>query len=358
MTRRGHWSPFRERAFFAFMVVAALALAFFFLSKNGRTPGAPAFGGFNIDDTREYLTRRPLDHAKRLELARYYLHMGMALSGQENSLDEGISDTDLKNHFQEELVKWEEMGNDVTALAEMLESDLPQFKEQFVTRERSLARTMFENAILLFRQSRALGAKLTPRDLYDLGTAYYKLGPEGYSAAAQFLEEAVAEGLVSTPALTFLGNVSAARGDFERAVALFKRAQEFNPDDPIIAFNLALAYKEVGRTEDAVQYFRSVVQAYGDRASLGEDELSIVLQSRLAMAWSLLKLEKYQEAVSELETVLEATPNSEEAHYWLGMAYFGLEQYSSARAHWLRAEKIHPGFRDAKERMAALPRES
>lgn len=316
--------------------------------------GAPPT--LDVHETQRRLAADPLDYPARLELARYYLQWGLAVSRRSAPLDETMSDSDMAAWFETRLDEWARLGEDVSGLREMLKRDFAGFRSRFVTQERSLSRGMLEQAILLYRQTRALGATLSSRDLFDLGTAYYQLGPEGYEGAARFLGEAVERGLVSSRAMTFLGNVAVARGDFDRGIALYLDALKESPEDPILAFNLALAYKERGNIEPAIEYFRATLKLYQDKENLGEDELSIILQTRLALGWCLLRQGRHGEAIQEFETMLEGQPDLAEAYYWLGGAYEALGRHELARSHYQRAARLQPGIHDVAERLAALER--
>jgi tetratricopeptide (TPR) repeat protein len=334
--------------------VATAVLLYFHPPWRSEADSAPP--ALDLERTHRNLAEDPLDHATRLELARYYLQWGLAVSRSQMPIDELVSDSELVAYFEDRLREWEKLGEDVSPLRDMLRNDFAGFRNRFVTEERALSKGMFEQSVILFRQTRALGANLSARDLYDLGTAYYQLGPEGYEGAAKFLGEAVSKGLVSARALTFLGNVAVARGDFDGGIALYRKALDYAPDDPILAFNLALAYKERGNYAPAIEFLRATIRIYQDKENLVEDELSIILQSRLALGWCLLKQNRFPEAIEQFETLLEGQPDLVEAYYWLGVAYEGQGRYELAKVHWQRVVRLRPGFRDVNERLAGLER--
>lgn len=333
--------------------VVTAAILYFSPPWSGSTGAPPVL---DVRETQKRLAADPLDYPTRLELARYYLQWGIAVSRRQAPMDESMSDSEMAAWFETRLAEWEGLGEDVSGLREMLKRDPAAFRTRFVTEERSIARGMFEQAVLLYRQTRALGARLSTRDLFDLGSAYYHLGPEGYEGAARFLGEAVERGLVSARALTFLGNVAVARGDFERGIAFYLQALKEAPDDPILAFNLALTYKERGNIAPAIEYLRATLRLYQEKENLTDEDLSILLQARLALGWCLLKAGRATEAIEQFETMLEGQPDLAEAYYWLGVGYESLGRHELARSHYQRTLRLQAGFRDAAERLAAIER--
>lgn len=344
----------RARAVIVGGIAVAAVAAWQFLGALGG--GGEAFEQFRPVETASRLAENPLDHETRFELARFYLHKGNEALRRDRGLDEIVTDSELVGYFESRLADLEGSGEDVTVLRGLLHSDFGAFHSRFTERQSVIARDMFERSILLFRQAIALGADISSKNYYHLGTAYYQLGPEGYSGASKYLARAVESGLLSTRALTFLGNVAMARGDLTEGAELYEKAIELSPEDPVLAFNLALAYKESAQIDLAVRYFRETLRLYQDREDLAEDELSIILQAHLALGWCLLKAGEYADAESEFEAVLAGQPNSVEGHYWMGIAYERQRRYEAARAHWQKVKELRDGFRDVNERLSALRR--
>ncbi|MBL4889905.1 MAG: tetratricopeptide repeat protein [Candidatus Lindowbacteria bacterium] len=319
------------------------------------TPTSEEIGGLKSN-----ILEDPLAQEERLRLARYYLQEGVKILRDEVSLNDLATDSEMIQYFSNRLSAIETENSAFSAkvadFRRSLKEDFQGFYKSFSRFERDRARSCFEESILLFRQAQALGFKLSSRNLYDLGTAYYQLGPEGYAGAAKYLGEAIKSGLLSTRALTFLGNVSMARGNLTRGIALYRRALELSPEDPVLAFNLALAYKESNQMSMAIDYFGTTLKLYRDKENLTEEELSIILQARLALGWCFLKTRQYSAAVSEFEAVLDGQPESIEGHYWLGVAYEGEKRYEAARAHWLKVKEKQSRFRDVRERLASVER--
>lgn len=336
-------------------IAAGLMIAVaFFLYWHGVSEKTDKSVKLDLQRISSALSEEPLAHEKRIELARYYLQWGLSLT--RNDLPEGdfTTDSQLVRFFENRLREWERMGEDVTELRRMLRRRFRDFRRRYVARERELSRNLFEKAVVLYRQVIALGGTLDGRDWYDAGTAYYQMGPEGYPFAARFLARAAAEGVTSARALTFLGNEAVARNQIDTAIRYYFRAARLAPSDPVLAYNLGLCYKQKGETERSISYFRRVQELYSSRQDLSEEELSIRLQSALALGWSLLKLGRLEEAEEELNDVLQLQPDSIEGHYWMGVVYEAQGRREAARVHFRRVAEEQPDFRDVKVHLRRL----
>lgn len=328
---------------------AALAIGLYALSPWNERPRAGRAEPAAIE---ERLRRAPADVESILELARHYHEWGTTLSaGAAPGGEEGSMEV-----FQARLAEWEAAGEPVGPLRALLEKDPERFRALFLERESEMARKMFWSAVVYFRQARALGGGLSPEDAAYLGLSYFRLGSAYYPQAARFLEEAVAGGVVSGRAFTFLGNLAVQEGDVDRAVDLYRRAREAEPDDPVVAFNLAWAYKEKGDLDACRAALEAVLAAYADREALSEVDLTTLLQARTLLGWTHLQQGRPREAIRELNEVAARTPESPEVHYWLGKAYAAARRFSAARAHWEKVRQIDPKYKDVQTLLAQTPR--
>jgi tetratricopeptide (TPR) repeat protein len=302
----------------------------------------------------ERLRRSPADVESILALARHHYEWGPALAAgaRPSAPDDAVA------AFRGRLDEWARAGEDVAPLRDLLAKDPEKFRALFLQREAEIARRMFWSATIYFRQARALGGGLSAEDAAYLGLSYFRLGAPHYRQAARFLEEAIAGGVVSARALTFLGNIAVEDGDVDRALDLYRRAREVEPTDPVVAFNLAWAHKEKGDLDAAARNLGIVLEAYGERDVLSEADLTTLLQARTLLGWIHLQAGRHREAISELQEVARRTPESPEVHYWLGKAYAAARRYEAARAHWEKVRAIDARYKDVGTLLARLPARS
>jgi tetratricopeptide (TPR) repeat protein len=108
-------------------------------------------------------------------------------------------------------------------------------------------------------------------------------------------------------------------GNYRAAIPLYKELTQAFPNNPGLAFNLALALHSGSEYEGAVQQFRRVV----------------AMQPQQAPAWYLLgtdlqKLHRPAEAIEPLERCLKLDPANQPARLELGDALFASRRYSDA----------------------------
>jgi len=142
-----------------------------------------------------------------------------------------------------------------------------------------------------------------------LGTLFADLANEERAlelAEGQILEAQNIDKTFSLP-LIFEGDVLFDNEDFDEAEALYQRAAQLNPDDPLSLSSLGYLYLEQDRLTDAEQAFRKAQQL--------QPTLPIV---HLHMATLLQRQKKWEEAVRELQAAIEHQP--ENPHHYRVLA--------------------------------------
>ncbi len=154
-----------------------------------------------------------------------------------------------------------------------------------------------------------------------------------------------AYGLVESAAACYANASSLAPGDFgwiyyravlaqqagrlDEAIALFERSLELEPGSQAARVRLGESYLAAGRLEEA----REVLE----QASA---EPSAAAAARAALGQLALSEKRYREAVEHLEAALAAAPEADRLHHPLGLAYRGLGDMETARAHLARRGKV------------------
>jgi len=95
-------------------------------------------------------------------------------------------------------------------------------------------------------------------DLVALGKAAFKEGR--YEDAVAHLAPAAKADLTDSGALALLGASYSFLGRHAAAIAAFERALELKPDSPQAHYNLAVAFEQAGRRDDAVVNYRKAAQ--------------------------------------------------------------------------------------------------
>ena len=146
-------------------------------------------------------------------------------------------------------------------------------------------------------------------------------------------------------------------GKYNETIDAFHSVLETEPDNADVYNNLGVAYSYVGDFEHAQLYLNKAIdldpqlaQAYinlsdsyykcGDLASaVGTLQRgSYELQDNLAIAHLLARVyiddQRWEDAIVELERVLDGEPENYDAYYDLGHVYFELGDYEGAISHF------------------------
>ena len=166
-----------------------------------------------------------------------------------------------------------------------------------------------------------------------------------------------------------LGERYYAANQSSKALEQFLRALEFNPDDPFLHYDLALAYVDKKQFETAEIHLKEAIRLKPDYSSAhnylgvlyfrkGKVDLAIesykkalsnllwtkpqLAQLNLAIAY--LSLKQYQKAVVHFQEAINLVPSYVDAHNGLGQAYEGLRMYGEARLAYEKALEYNPAY--------------
>lgn len=125
-------------------------------------------------------------------------------------------------------------------------------------------------------------------------------------------------------------------GDYEEAIACFKRAITLDKTNYLIWYNLGVTYRDAGMLEDAKFALKT---AYG----LAPDNEDVIE----TYATICLMLKEYSEVVEICQEGLDLNPLF--YHLWnlLGVVEFQNEEYGEAAEYFEQAVSIYPYYLDA-----------
>jgi tetratricopeptide (TPR) repeat protein len=164
--------------------------------------------------------------------------------------------------------------------------------------------------------------------LADLATQDW----EGSDKALEMLEQVLAQGTAPAMVHAILGTRALKRGDVENASMHLEMAYQGNPQMPAVLNNLAWAIAN----RDPPDLQRALQLAQAAKKLFKHPEISDTI------ATILVRLGRYQEAVSELETALRGLPNRQVLHRKLAALYEKLGDTRLAEQHRRLAEQTAP----------------
>lgn len=150
----------------------------------------------------------------------------------------------------------------------------------------------------------------------------------------------------------------------------FKTAVRLQPNFMQSVVELGGLYEKTGRPEKAIAIYESYQRSYGPDVSVAENLVQLYLakeeydnayeqlktineldqgnlNAQLKMAFILVDMKKYKEAVPVLESILHQTPESDRVRFYLGAVYEELKDYNAAIQQFNEMPKASKYFPDA-----------
>ncbi|PJZ68878.1 anaphase-promoting complex, cyclosome, subunit 3 [Leptospira perolatii] len=249
-----------------------------------------------------------------------------------------------------------------------------------------------------------------PQLIYNLALSYYKKG-EIPQAEEQFKQVTLKSkgGKLAALSNSYLGNIAYNRGNYVEAEHYFREAATISPNDAKFLYNLAVVLKKNGKNEESVKYlemakqagatdpelFRAIADSF-EKMNLGEQSIDALQKSlkynpndidtlfQLAETYynrgdllaaeetyrrivsstpgdsftetALLNLgvvldqmERYGEAVTALNRVLDINPKNAKAYYNLGLVYKHSGNGTQAIENFRKASYLDPTDLKSKE---------
>ncbi len=184
--------------------------------------------------------------------------------------------------------------------------------------------------------------KLKPQIYYMLGKAYFhKDSSSAYYYYADltvyYLNMAVEAGFSAPDIPEYLGLSYAQLSMTEQSIAAFTEALSQGESDMLL-LAIAEQYIHDNQEDKALQYL------YRLRAFSDDEQYQI--KAGLLLGDIYTNEGKYDEALTEYQTILEKNPESADAYYGIGIIYEKMGDMAKARAEWrnaLKKQVNHPG---------------
>jgi hypothetical protein len=165
-----------------------------------------------------------------------------------------------------------------------------------------------------------------------------------------------------TAALLRAANQAFLQGRFEEALDGYQAALEQKPGDVRIQYNVGVCAERLGRIEEAIRAYRSVLAAdpanSASRQALKRLTEPGDASEVLSQANRLYLHGRYAEALALYETYSRTAPAVAEVLYNMGRCYEKLDRRPQALERYRQALAARPGLAEARQRLEALEAES
>ena len=183
-----------------------------------------------------------------------------------------------------------------------------------------------------------------PKDyIFDfvIGTSYMK--EKEFSKSIEPLERALSKEPDNLSVYNSLGTAYMATQRIEDAISCYKKALELHPDNPMAYYNLGSAYQIQNKHELACEYLQKAVE-------LDDEDESF----KVALAMSLVKSEKYTDAINLYKKLSVQHPEKENYKYNIITCYEAMGEIQTAITMLEAIVYVNPKFILPAQRLANL----
>ncbi len=135
-----------------------------------------------------------------------------------------------------------------------------------------------------------------------IGMAYFEQG--NVVEAEEYLEQSLKFQPLRADACDHLGRIALLKGQYDKALMLFRRAIEIDPGTPGIHFRMAKAHVFLGKLEDAVLELQKDIEIFSGAS-----------QSYSLLGETYLQLKEYQKAKENFEAAIRIKSDYTKAYY-------------------------------------------
>jgi len=182
------------------------------------------------------------------------------------------------------------------------------------------------------------------KDLSDLFAEAYQLQYQGdLPKAISLYQKIVEQNPDYLDALHFLGLTYAQSGDIKTAIHYLLKAQAIDATDPAVLNNLANAYKKTDQLDEAIRYYLKAIALKPDYAQAHNNLATIYAQRN-----------QYQEALVHYKKAVHASPDFVAAHFNLGLLLVKNNELAAAKTQFTNVLSLNPNHLEAQFYLGVL----
>ncbi len=187
-----------------------------------------------------------------------------------------------------------------------------------------------EQALVLSEDNPKSRAKIS----YNLGFTYRQMG--NLDDAINCFEEVVEENPSDVLANNHLGAIYALQGKHAKAIEAYNRGLKYDSNHPILQFNIAKSYAELGETQKALSFYEGALRSKPGWTEAIE-----------AYADLLISEDKILEADNAVTQALELYPDDVKMHTAKGNVYNRQSVFENAESEFKKALDVDDEYRNA-----------
>jgi Flp pilus assembly protein TadD len=157
-------------------------------------------------------------------------------------------------------------------------------------------------------------------------------------------QKSVQQNPTDVRAYLILGTLEEKRSDWKKAESYYQQALRVQPDYPAAANNLAYLMLEHGENSDVALSLAQIARQRLPNSPIIADTLG----------WAYYTRGAYSLAIQPLEEAVQSNPTDATSQFHLGMAYAKSGRTTQARLHLERALQLEPKFSHAEEARSVL----
>ncbi len=200
--------------------------------------------------------------------------------------------------------------------------------------DRELRSDHLESAVRMLRKAHLMQQQpLQAESHYILAKAYYHLGEFYFDSAVEHMQRAIELGLVRPDSYEYLALAYDGLGMHRQSIENYQKAIAAQPGDLLYA-ELAGVHHRSEQYADAERYYRLALES--------SEDPHLMQRIRRQLGLVLLEQEQFDQAGQQFRTILEESPGSADAHYYLGQTYLQRGDRERARFEWREAIRLDP----------------
>lgn len=199
---------------------------------------------------------------------------------------------------------------------------------------------LIDKAIIYLRKLNVSGSNPYPEETeYVLGKAYFHKGKYYIDESITHLKKSLEMGYIQRDIYEYLGLAYSEIERYEESIEYFVMAADIE-ETPLLYLTIGQTYYQMNDKTSAEEYLLRAINRTKDAAL--EEKCRYLLAQIYIDSKELLK------AITQYEKILEKNPQAADAHFQLGVIYNKMDDTIKARAEWRKTLQIDPSHYGAR----------